>query len=57
MRNTLASKQIELVDLEEAMWKDQIALDTLLGVPEVRRQKAEDTKQRTESSRQELSDT
>jgi outer membrane protein TolC len=45
MRNTLVSKQIELVDLEEALWKDRIALDTLLGVSEVRRQKAEDRKQ------------
>jgi outer membrane protein TolC len=34
MRNTLVSKQIELVDLEDAWWRAQITLDTLLGVEE-----------------------
>jgi outer membrane protein TolC len=44
MRNTLVSKQIELVNLEEAMWQDRIALDTLLGWPasEGRGRKTED---------------
>ena len=46
MRNTLVSKQIELVDLEEALWKDRVALDTLLGVPEGGGRKTEDRRQK-----------
>ncbi len=43
MRNTLVSKKIELVDLEESLWRATITLDTLLGwpVPEDRGRKTE----------------
>jgi outer membrane protein TolC len=52
MRNTLVSKQIELVDLEEALWKDRIALETLLGVAEGGRRKTEDREKPSAASRE-----